>query len=164
MGDGYILQCKKCGYEQYIHLGVGFSFYRVYQETVNAAKNGKYGETLRTFLEEHPDGILNCSNVLLQCTECGHFETGLDLSMYIPKRDIMTEEGRSYVIPWLLEDYELIGHYDHRCRKCGAGMKTVSEEATGTDDSRYGNKAGETGIACPRCGKPLWKAGRIMWD
>ena len=53
MGRGYSLGCKKCGYEISGNLGVGFMFLLVYQETLEAAKAGKLGRTVKEFLEKY---------------------------------------------------------------------------------------------------------------
>ena len=175
MGHGQLFQCKKCGYELKAHLGVGFLFPKVYQETVEAAKTGQYGKTVQAFMEEHPDGVLNCDNVLLQCTECGELETEKDLSMYTPKPDVETKEtgrwsvafpfkGALYMAPWDLDKYDLVCHYKHLCKKCGAEMKTVTEEEMEKQFGKMFCGAQKTSFACPKCGEYLWNVGDIMWD
>ena len=141
MGHGHIFRCKKCGYELKPHLGVGFLFPKVYQETIEAAKEGQYGKMVQEFLEEHPDGALNCDEVLLQCIECGDLQTGKDLSMYVPKqRTESKESGRwsvafpfesaTYVAPWDLEDYELIPS------SCGSWRKRTGTATASAARSR----------------------------
>lgn len=177
MGHGHILQCKKCGYKLKLFLGVGFVFPKVYQETIEGAKEGKYGETVQTFLEKHPDGALNCDNVLLQCTECGNLETEKDLSMYVPKQGaepIEKErwsiafpfEGADYVAPWDLDPdhYELVCRYEHKCKKCGAKMRTFSEKEMDKKLGKIFLEEKQTEFACPECREPLWQVGDMMWD
>ncbi len=89
MGSGYSLKCRKCGYEFSANLGVGFMFPLAYQETMEAGKAGKLGKEVKRFLEEHPDGVMDCSSVILQCSECGALGCGPDLSMYVPGEDCL---------------------------------------------------------------------------
>ena len=78
MGQGYSLGCKKCGYKISANLGVGFAFPRVYEAVMKEAHDGKLGKTVQSFLMEHPDGALDCDQVLLQCDECGALERGMN--------------------------------------------------------------------------------------
>ena len=64
MGQGYSLGCKRCGYKISANLGVGFAFPRVYEAVMKEAQGGKLGETVQSFLKEHPDGALDCDQVL----------------------------------------------------------------------------------------------------
>ena len=57
MGMGFTLHCRKCGYSISGNLGVGFFFPSVYQRTMAAARSGKLGETLKTFLDDHPGNL-----------------------------------------------------------------------------------------------------------
>ncbi len=176
MGSGFVLRCKKCGYKKELYLGVGFRFPQIYQETIESARKGKYGKIVQMFLEEHPDGVLNCDRVLLQCPDCNYLETGLDLSMYIPKQDtIPKEQGRlavsapfedaSYVAPWKLDNYELIRHYEHICRKCGTKMKALNEKDLEKENGPLFPRREQTEFGCPKCGEPLWNVDRkILWD
>ena len=175
MGRGYSLQCRKCGYKFSANLGVGFMFPRAYQQKMEAGKAGKLGKEVRTFLEEHPDGALDCNIVVLQCTECGALESAPDLSMYVPGEDspapssgnwsvACPHEGTSYVAPWDLDSYKLVGLYDHKCRKCKGKMKIIKEKEfekliRGAD---FDNKP--TKVLCPKCKEPLWLGEIMMWD
>ncbi len=175
MGCGYTFSCKKCGYKLNPWLGVGFLFPLTYRETIEAAKRGEFGETVQTFLEEHPNGALNCDEVLLQCTECGSLETAKDLSMYVPPdRAEPSKVGRwsvafpadsdSCVAPWELENYVLIDRYEHKCMKCGAKMKTIDQKALGKRIGPSVSGESQTDIPCPECGEKLRYISTIMWD
>lgn len=157
MGTGYSLKCRKCGYGFSANLGVGFMFPLVYQETMEAGREGKLGKEVRQFLEEHPDGVLDCNAVMLQCTECGELGRAPDLSMYLPKEG---REGASYVAPWNLDEYKLIGRYDHRCSKCKGKMRIIQEKEL---EQPVGN-GNPTKVLCPKCKEPLWLDGILMWD
>ena len=44
MGTGYCFHCNNCGHETEALLGIGFTFPEVCKETLNAVREGKYGE------------------------------------------------------------------------------------------------------------------------
>lgn len=177
MGRGFTLQCRKCGYEASGDLGVGFLFPMVYQETMEAARAGKYGEIIRQFLEDHPDGVLNTENVFLQCTGCGELAFGQDLSMYARKTDVQRKEhGRwsvafpfeeaDYVYPMELErenTYEFVA-WGNICAKCGKPMKPFSAGNLLCKKTSYGEIGEQTEVFCPKCKEPLYVAGMMMWD
>lgn len=175
MGRGYSLQCRKCGYEFSAYLGVGFLFPRAYQQTMEAGKAGKLGKEVREFLEELPDGVLDCNIVVLQCSECGALESAPDLSMYVPGGDspapsldnrsgAFPHEGTSYVAPWDLERYTLVGLYDHRCRKCKGKMKIIKEDEFEQLIHEADFDSKPTRVLCPKCKEPLWLGEIMMWD
>ena len=85
MGQNLSLKCSCCDYEIGISLGVGFFFPMLYEETIKEIKEGKLGKTLYRFLEEHPDGAVDCERAVLQCETCGALKQGMNFSMYIPK-------------------------------------------------------------------------------
>ena len=170
MGTGYTLRCKKCGYRISGNLGVGFFFPKAYQETMMAAREGKLGERIQRFLEEHPDGALKAETVFLQCEECGKLTCGMDLSMYIrnpemPRKEhgrwsvAMPFEEEDYVSPMELEDEGTDQFYDYGnlCEKCGKPMKPI------TDNDLMKNRE-RTEIACPKCKEWLWIDKMLMWD
>ncbi len=179
MGSSYCFHCRKCGNQEEFYLSVGFRFPDTYRRTVSEAKKGSYGKELRDFFAEHPDGVLDCDRVLLQCTECGALETGTDLSTYVRKPDLQAREkgrwsvafpfeGEEYVAPWDLKNYKLVAHYEHTCEKCGSKMKTIKEDEI---EEMYGDRGSfnpsrpkETGFACPVCKEPLWYVYRGLWD
>ena len=92
MGTMYMLTCEKCGYEIEGNIGVGFSFPRVYKETMKAARAGVLGKNIKEFLEEYPDGVLNTENTFLQCVDCGSLIIWLNLSMYTRVSDASEKE------------------------------------------------------------------------
>lgn len=108
MGRGFGLICRKCRYEFGIHLGVGFGFPQNYQNIMEAAKAGKLGREVRYFLRENPEGTLDCSQVLLQCTVCDSLERGIDLSMYIPKDQPYVTKG-NWSVAFSMEEFS---YYD----------------------------------------------------
>lgn len=175
MGQGYSLGCKECGYSFSANLGVGFGFPRVYEAVMKDARNGKLGKTVQSFLMEHPDGALDCDQVLLQCNDCGALGRGMDLSMYIPTdtaeprqkgiwSTAFSGEGYVYVAPWdLQESYSLYARYDHTCKKCKGNMKVIKQKDLELQESRSPDHI-TSNILCPKCKTPLSFEGMIMWD
>ena len=177
MGSGFTLKCRKCGYEVSGNLGVGFLFPKVHLETMEAARAGEYGETIRQFLEDHPDGVLNTENVFLQCTGCGELAFGQDLSMYVRNKDVKRKEhgrwsvaipfeGSDYVSPMELDrenTYEFVA-WGNVCAKCGKPMKPISEDNLLCKKNSYGEIGEQTVLDCPKCREPLFIAERLMWD
>ena len=139
------------------------------------AQDGKLGKTVQSFLIEHPDGALDCDQVLLQCDECGALERGMDLSMYIPKDAVeprqkgiwstaFSGEDYSYVAPWdLKESYSLYARYNHACKKCKGKMKVIKQKDLELQESRSPDHI-TSNIPCPKCKTPLSFEGMIMWD
>ena len=161
MGTITIHICPKCGYGFRRKTGIGMMFPQVYQETVEKAKEGKFGKEIQDFFRDHPDGAIDAESVTLCCEACGCLGTDKDLTMYIPKKrsilpDIGTkDEGgseRSYVMRYeLVEFYEKYADYPHKCGKCGGKMRVIDSEEE---------------LECPVCRVPLEMdpSGLIMWD
>ncbi len=177
MGTGYTLICKKCGYKISANLGVGFFFPRAYQQTMEAARAGKLGKTVKQFLEEHPDGAVNAESVFLQCTECGALKKGQDLSMYVRIPDVPRKErgiwavaapqaDADYVSPMELKNdgtYQFYG-YGNICSKCKKPMKPITDkELMKMGEVNEADRL-RTEISCPKCKEPLWIEEIMMWD
>jgi len=169
MGRGYECKCNKCGYSFGANLGVGFLFPMVYQKTVDAMKNGEYGEQGRKFFEEHPDGAVECDNVVARCTCCGKFGRVPNLTMYVPKKEYnplnaeskgiwstaFPFEGADYVSWMDLEKYyDLYEKYDHRCPECGGSAEIIDFE----------KQLEARELKCPNCDGTMETTGILMWD
>ena len=143
MGTFMEFKCKKCEYKVSASFGVGFLFPQVYEETIQATKNGELGEKIQKFLQENPDGAIDASNVLSVCYNCGNAEIVKRLSMYLPKENISRIEddsnrrwsvgmpfyGAKYVDPFdLKKDYKFVLKYPHRCKNCGNKVKIFNEK------------------------------------
>lgn len=85
MGNGYSCKCNKCDYGFMASLGVGLMFPEVYEDTVKAMKSGEYGDQPKSFFQAHPDGAIDCDNVVVRCRSCGKYATEPRLDMYVPK-------------------------------------------------------------------------------
>lgn len=131
MSTEYVFKCPECDYQIDISLGGYFLFPKVYQESVEKAKAGEYGETVMEFLNAFPEGRIDAETALYICQECGNMEVLPELSMYLPKGKLPEKDknirwsvvfpfkGESYVTHRDLEnDYELFEEYKHKCGKC----------------------------------------------
>ena len=169
MGTGFQLSCRRCGYTLEAELGIGFRYPVVYRKILESAKAGRLGEGPQRFLEEHPDGVLNCNTVLLVCRECGCLKTGPDLSMHLPKSGEVPSVEERWPAPFryddvscrltqqtLEEDYLPAGRYQYECHKCGGMMTTVREKTLNRVFEKYGFQDPVPALACPDCEKPLY--------
>ena len=171
MGRGNVYRCTKCDYSFTASLGVGMVFPMVYSETVEKAKLGKLGRSLQRFLQDHPEGAIDCANYIIRCPKCGELRCGPGLDMYVPRKgqDPATEqqgiwstampfEDESYVLPWDLEElYDLFARYPHRCGRCKGAAVIVGEEA-------FEHEIANGNVMCPCCGSPLESYGAFDWD
>ena len=175
MGVGHKLVCRKCGYQFDARFGVGYTFPLVYQETIRAGKEGKLGKDIQGFLLKHPDGALNCEEVMLLCTSCGELVMGQDLSMYIPQNtQAATDNGRalsaedaSYVGPGELKrNYRLAKRHEHLCEKCGGTMRIVDEMDLFPEVEEEVPEGEDlpSCVNCPQCHETLMLAGDYLFD
>lgn len=175
MGRGYYLKCWRCGYEFRPNVGIGFLYPSEYLKNVESARKGEYGEKVKRFLEEYPDGALDCEHVVLQCKDCGALREGIDLTMYYRDDDTpLTTKGifsvacsypeTSYVVPSELKEYKLYGKYDHRCDKCGGKMRVYRETGFYRKVRRAMLDDVPTPVPCPECGKEMRLDKVWMWD
>lgn len=167
MGKGYTVSCSNCSYSETVYLGVGFAYPKVYEETVEAIKEGDLGPDLKTIFLEHPQAAVDIETVLLHCRDCGLIGAGRDLSVFYPKEGydhtkrerhrwstVMPCYDVEYVSPGeLKEHYDLFKRYIHRCAKCGKPLDTIREE-----------EMRRASLKCPQCGKELMADNNIMWD
>lgn len=141
MGKIIGYKCQDCGYKFTAFLGVGFSFPAVYAETVEKMKSGKLGKDAQQFFKDHPDGSVNCENVLFQCDQCHKYFCDKDLSMYVPKGGVtmppktgrwsvaMPFEGAEYITKEDLDKYfEPYKRFDHRCKECGGKLSFAADD------------------------------------
>ena len=167
MGDGYSFRCKKCGYSFMANLGVGFFFPQVYRDTVNAMKQGDYGEKPKRFFEENPKGAITCDSVLVKCKDCGNYFDVPELKMFTPKPGYhppgpkprgswsgpFPSEEIEYVGSEIWDNYDYYDQYEHRCPDCNGTVEFIPYE-----DIKNGN------IICGKCGERMEMEGFIFWD
>ena len=151
MGAGRIYNCSKCGYEFTEMTGVGYMFPSEYNTCIENGRKGEYGEEIKKFLEEHPDGALNCEKISLVCEDCNELMTDYDFSMYLPKKNIRGVSSNSYYMPEELKaGFEKVADYEHKCEKCGGKMLRVNHRRK---------------LNCPNCGERLGESvQKILWD
>lgn len=182
MGDGRKYICKKCGYRLDATWGCGFMFPKVYAETKEKMLSGELGAEAKSFLEEHPDGAVDCEWTLAQCTECGQYETVMDLTMYIPKEGYVKKadpdrkwstaapfKGADYVT-WrnLRENYTVYKKYPHECSNCKGKMRLLPLDIYDANAKNYfdAQKMNEevNHLRCPVCGEILSVSSIYNWD
>ena len=131
MGSILNFHCQTCHKGIQFRIGCGMLYPKIYAATVAKAKNGEFGDTLKSFFEIYPDGAIDCSSVVIVCRNCGNLEQALELSMYCPKADIEKDTSSKiwsvavpcndieYVAPAKLRyNYDLYAEYPHKCSKC----------------------------------------------
>ncbi len=164
MGDGYDFVCKKCKKEYSVMHGIGMMYPTIYQETIEDAKNGKYGSEWQELISSSKYIAINAEREVYICSSCGKWKTELDLSLYRPKDEdairtkqfgIKTVEEWGYV-PYVFgqdfqAEYDLIKVYAHKCDHCGKRMHKANEEELSK-------------LSCPYCGTENTSEGLLMWD
>ena len=147
MGEGSHYYCKKCGYTFDADIGIGFMYPTVYHDTMKAARSGKFGDTIKTFLADHLEGVIDPKNVAVRCTKCGNLELVQDLSVYLPKEPAKRSDT-DYVTDF--SEYTLVQKYNHACSKCGGSMKVLLKRSLNN-------------LKCPHCGEKLCE-NQVLWD
>ena len=169
MGEVYECKCNKCGYAFSANLGIGFLFPQTYEDTVNAMKKGTYGAVAKTFFEEHPDGAVDCENVVARCTACGEYGQGPALTMYVPKKrykSVPIKRGisaareqvkaKTVFTKWELEeDFAVHQKYDHRCPVCNSSAEIIED---------FEDKLNLGELKCARCDGTMEGQITLMWD
>ena len=175
MGDLFLLSCSECGYSKHLSLGCGMFYFFTYDNTVQAAKDGTYGETYRTFFREHPDGAINAEHVIMKCDSCGEYDDPKDLSLYVPKGNMDIPE-KVKRCPWLwdlIRYYKKVIQFQHVCKRCGGKLHIFRTDETKDDDEPPVYVRSENGVRpdghksdasisqhpqpfiCPNCKKAL---------
>lgn len=168
MGIQYRVHCPNCTYEKCIDFGFGFLYPDLYRETIQKMREGSLGTEAQEFILQYPYGGVDCEYVALRCEQCKRLDSDLDLSMYIPKGNYVSEEKREngrytqamldpkedYKMPCELQvHFELFRKYDHRCKFCNGKMQIMKEPQFLQEE-----------ITCPECGSKLEKVPSMDWD
>ena len=161
MGKILYFECNK--HKEHNHeffIGIGMLFPEQYDKIIKQIKKGKYGKEIKKFLEENPDGAINCNTEIAQCPKCGKLKEVPNLSMYVPK-DNNEKADKSYVMSWeLKEKYKKVKEYKHVCPKCSSEMKIIKIEY-----DEYGDIVKIGKIKCPECdGSVEWNGDCGCWD
>ena len=163
MGEFREYCCPECReYSFGARFGVGMMFPHVHMETVSDMKSGKMGSEAQKFFAEHPDGAVNCEEVVMECEKCGKYDSRQALTMYVPKENYahakpegiwsvaMPFGGADYVNSEELEEcYTKYAEYPHKCEDCGGDMRIVADDEA---------------LICPNCGHELEEFAIGNWD
>ena len=76
MGDGYDFVCKKCKKEYSVMHGIGMMYPTIYQETIEDAKNGKYGSEWQELISSSKYIAINAEREVYICSSCGQGQVG----------------------------------------------------------------------------------------
>lgn len=167
MGRGINLYCPNCGFTDTFDLGVGFSYPRVFVDTMEKAKSGRQGKKLKKLLIKHPEVVVDPEIVLMVCPKCHWLFHGMDLTAYIPKpgydrskepKRVWSSASRyndlDYVSPADLRlHYDIIQKYDHSCERCGTELELIHD-----------NEIGQRIIPCRKCGTAMTARTVSNWD
>ena len=168
MGTGYRYHCAACGEEREFSLGIGFAFPRVCERTLGEVEEGLYGDALQRAVRDRPLVGVCAERVVFECEGCGHWETGIDASLYEPDDldEALSEQfGIKTVAEWghlpylmsykIGNGWHLLAPYEPTCPECGRTMrKRVSDDAADRG----------TELRCPRCGSMNGLSESFLWD
>ena len=170
MGAKFGFRCPNCDYYFSASIGIGgYVFPKFYAKVIGDIKKGKHGKTARRFLEEHPNGAVDCTSAVGICENCGTLASVIRMDMYIPKpgytqplhdkeAGAFPYEETSYVTGSDLEEhYNLYRRRLHRCPKCRRKMTILREE-------EFSQKMNNNELECPNCRMKLEIAGLALWD
>ena len=150
MGKMCTYQCEKCGYEIDIFEGIGFSFFELYEETINKIKVGSYGKEIQEQFNSDENTAVSCDKDVYFCSGCKEYANELTLSLYKPKGNhkeicgiVMPNECKDK------KDYELLYEPPHICEICGTVKKRVNLMKI---------------KKCPKCGSKVVMISHGWWD
>ncbi len=147
MGSGLKLYCPSCGFSEIFSLGVGFSYPRVFVDTNERARSGRFGSKLKNQLKKHPEAVVDPTVKLTHCPRCHQLGSEMDLTAYVPKpgydrskepKRVWSSVSRyndlDYVSPSdFLVHYDVLSEYDHSCEKCGAKLELIDSSSLTMD-------------------------------
>ena len=157
MGKSWGLKCSRCDYEITVPLGFGFLFPQEHAEIMEGIRKGRFGKTVQRFLEEHPDGAVDCERAVCICENCGTIRPAISLDMYISKSR-SGALGAAYAAQAdLKESHEPYRRYPHRCPKCRRITQALSAE-------EFEAKLNGGELECPLCKAKLIVSDAMLWD
>jgi len=166
MGRDYEYICKNCGKKYTFTFGIGYFYPLDYDKTVEAIKNGDYGQEWQQLSQTKDPFLVDIENRLYICNDCGNLqdETCLDIYELNDKADkenikepydIMFSH---FIERWAEEEEEddegchLFKRYPHKCNRCNS---TSIHQATEQELEE---------LPCPNCGTLNEYEAAIDWD
>jgi len=161
LGFGYELLCTNCGFNQGIHLGIGFRYPQQCADILRKIKDGKYGKCFAEAAESTPNAAVHFSNELFICDSCGSWLSDTAVDLCAPISEAPNRTGRfcaanssAQTHPYVLKHeighlYRVVKSKPHTCSKCKYSLRP----ATSADK-----------LICPECGGILIKGCEINWD
>ena len=139
----YKFSCEKCGYEENINLGSGGYWYaRVYPQIISSAIDGEFGADIQKIFKEHHHSAVVYSKVLAECGNCGRYENVLDVAVYLPKDNGLTNEGKFLNRFNIEKNYNCVARFEHKCNFCGGAVEIFNEDTFDVE---------KTTLQCPNC-------------
>lgn len=164
-----IYKCINCDESYTFWDGVGFLYPSVFSEVRTDAIEGRYGDDLQALIKENPSIVVDASNKIYFCTDCGYWNVEKSLDCYLPKgvitenentkrwsvnssADSSGKENRGYITvipPWILKKgYKIISMYPHVCPHCGKKMRRYVNPPV----DRKENGSSLLKLKCKKCG------------
>lgn len=170
MGKGFEYTCKKCHYSEYVNLGVGMSFPRVYEYLIDKAHDGSLGFRWQELSTRCNLTAINAERKFYLCPKCSNWKLDYDKSLYHPIDEEKTAaklyrpdsiwqwNDFPYVSPRTLNSqYHKLAHYTHICKECGTAILCIQE-------SELHHLHCKLQFKCPSCGT-YNRIGSIgFWD
>ena len=82
MGQGYLLRCSECRYEEEFVLGVGFMFVQENERIKEAIQEGKLGKKFQNLAIEVPGFSVKHGRKIFVCEKCGELREEMYIAMY----------------------------------------------------------------------------------
>ncbi len=141
MGVKRLFFCKNCYFRYGEKVGCNIPYNMAVQRSLRMAKNGELGQEVQDFINDCPDGVIDCLMAGYYCPACGRLKSMLNNNMYLPKKDengVPIGPGNDKIrTPWELRRYYyMIRKYEHLCDVCGHQMRKLGPRTIPT---------------CPRC-------------
>ena len=149
MGQGSILQCRKCGLYLEACLGVGAYDVIIRQEIRRDMRNGVYGEVIKEASRRLK--AIHQERALFACDHCGDLVVDNVIDLCEPT--INCEHPRHFVMDYQLGDtYRVVHSVEPKCAKCNNPLRIIKQRPL-------------SNLKCPRCKVKLFVLEDVIdWD